>query len=297
MACGATRVSVLKRALQIAYRANVTGSASMVAYNAVMAVVPLTLLGLFAVGAVVGNPGAKTALLDDLEMIFPTAARSSLDGALATVRDRTVELGAGALLSGAWVGISLWSALDSACCRIYDLPCRDWVEQKRFGAAMLLVGFVLVLLAAAVPALHSVVLVGSGSLPFGLDGASTAGLLAGLAAGHLFLFVALFGLYRAVPNSRVPWGSTWPGAVFATFAVSAVSYVFPLYLSNIATLAHAGAAFAFAVIVLAWFYALALAILLGAALNAARMQTTALRGRPDRSGTSARSRLGGEGVS
>lgn len=263
---------MLTRFLRIAYRANLTGSAAMVAYNAVMALVPLTLLGLFATGVVLGSPGARPALLHDLESAFPTAARTSLDAALATIRGRTVELGVGALASGIWIGISLWSALDTAFCRVYDAPCRSWLEQKRFGAAMLLVGLLLVLLAAGVPALHSALLIGTAALPFGLAGTGAVALVAGLLAGHALLFATLCVLYRAVPNTGVPWSAVWPGALVATGAVSLVSYAFPAYLSQVSTLAHAGAAFAFVVVVLVWFYALALALLAGAALNAARLQ-------------------------
>ena len=70
----------------------------------------------------------------------------------------------------------------------------------------------------------------------------------------------------------MPWRAVWPGAAAATFAIGAVDYAFPFYLSNISTIARFGTTFVFVVIVLLWFYALAIIILGGAIINAMRYE-------------------------
>jgi membrane protein len=75
-----------------------------------------------------------------------------------------------------------------------------------------------------------------------------------------------------VPNERVPWRAIWPGALGATLAIAVVDYAFPLYLSNISTLAHIGTTLVFIVIILIWFYALAIIMLGGAVINSLRFE-------------------------
>jgi membrane protein len=50
-----------------------------------------------------------------------------------------------------------------------------------------------------------------------------------------------------------------------------VAYGFPLYLSSISTIARFGTTLVFVIIVLGWFYVLALIILGGAIVNAIRL--------------------------
>jgi uncharacterized BrkB/YihY/UPF0761 family membrane protein len=63
----------------------------------------------------------------------------------------------------------------------------------------------------------------------------------------------------------------WPGALGATIAMGVVDYCFPLYLQNVTTL-RAGTTFVFVLIVLVWFYALAIILLAGAVVNELRFE-------------------------
>ena len=66
----------------------------------------------------------------------------------------------------------------------------------------------------------------------------------------------------------MPWRAIWPGALGATVAIGIVDYAFPVYLVSISTIARFGTTFVFVLIVLIWFYALAIIILGGAIINA-----------------------------
>jgi uncharacterized BrkB/YihY/UPF0761 family membrane protein len=124
----------------------------------------------------------------------------------------------------------------------------------------------------AVPTLQSILVNGQRDLPLGLD--DVEGLIYGvtLVAGLLILFGVLCIVYWSVPNEFVPWRAVWPGAAAATFAIGIVDYAFPFYLSNISSIARFGSTFVFVVIVLLWFYALAIIILGGATVNAMRYE-------------------------
>jgi uncharacterized BrkB/YihY/UPF0761 family membrane protein len=134
--------------------------------------------------------------------------------------------------------------------------------------------FVLLFMAATVlvPAAQSLLVEGARDLPFGLGDVGPLIYVVTVAAGLAILFAILCVIYRTVPNRRVPWRAIWPGALGATLAIGIVDYTFPLYLSNISTFAQLGTTLVFIVIVLLWFYALAIILLGGAVINALRFE-------------------------
>jgi membrane protein len=255
-----------------AYTDNVTGLSGMVAYNLLLSVFPLALLALFIAGRVLQSQELEQSVLQDLRQLFPTATDATLIRALDRVRDSSAGFGIIALLTSVWIGSSFWGALDTAFCRIYHVRCRGWVEQKRFAVAMLVVVLLFMAATVAVPALQSLLLSSAEDLPLGLS--KVRGLYYGLtlAAGLLILFAILSVVYWTVPNRLVPWRAIWPGAAAATVAIGVVDYAFPAYLNNISTIAQFGTTFVFVLIVLIWFYALALIILGGAVVNSMRFE-------------------------
>ncbi|GAC1317627.1 MAG: hypothetical protein NVSMB25_05660 [Thermoleophilaceae bacterium] len=242
----------------------------MVAFNLLLSLLPFALVALFVASRVLRSGAIETSVLRDLMRLFPTAATSTITGALTRVRAESTNLGIVALLTSVWFGSSFWGALDTAFCSIYRVRCRSWPEQKRFGIVMLVVVIALMAATVAVPAAQSILVKGASDLPFGLAKLPGIAYAITLAGGLLLLFAILCIVYWAVPNARIPWRAIWPGAVVATVAIGVVDYSFPLYLSNISTIAQLGTTLVFVIIVLLWFYALALIILAGGVVNALR---------------------------
>src|SRR3954464_4541951 len=174
-----------------AYEDNLTGMASMVAYNLLLSLFPLALIALFIAGQVLSSREVETSVVHDLEQLFPTAAESTLLSALRTLRTSSTTVGLAALAASLWVGSSFWGALDTAFCRIYHRPCRSWVRQKLFAIGMLAVVLLFIVASVAVPPLQSLLITGTSALPLGLS--DVQGLVYGisLAAGVILLFVAL----------------------------------------------------------------------------------------------------------
>jgi membrane protein len=262
----------LKHFYSKAYEDNLTGLSGMVAYNLLLSVFPLALLALFIAGRVLESTDVEQSILTDLQQLFPSAAEHTLQRALDRVRDSSNALGIVALVASIWIGSSFWGALDTAFCRIYHCRCRSWVEQKRFALVMLVVVLLFMLATVAVPTVQSILVNGRSDLPLGLDEVRGVVYYATLAAGLLLLFAILCIVYWSVPNAFVPWRAVWPGAAAATAAIGAVDYAFPFYLSNISTIARFGTTFVFVLIVLLWFYAIAIIVLGGATINAMRYE-------------------------
>jgi membrane protein len=255
-----------------AYEDNITGLAGMVAYNVLLSVFPLALLALFIAGQVLQSGQLEQSILKDLQQVFPNATDATLTRALDRVRDSSTSFGIVAVVASIWIGSSFWGALDTAFCRIYHVRCRKWLEQKRFALGMLVVVLLFMAATVAVPTIQSLLLSGTDDLPLGLS--KVRGLYFGLSlvAGLTLLFGVLSLIYAAVPNRSIPWRAIWPGALGATLAIGILDYGFPIYLGNISTIARFGTTFVFVLIVLVWFYALAVVVLAGAIVNALRFE-------------------------
>jgi YihY family inner membrane protein len=261
----------LRRFWRLAWDANITGSSAMVAYSMLLAVIPVALLGLFVAGQVLSSHAVQTSVLTDLRKVFPGAAENTLNSLLNEIRDSTTSTGVLALVGSLWLGSSFWGALDTSFSRVFRCPARPWLEQKRFGLVM--VGVVLVFMVAtvAVPTVQSLLRAGAESLPLDLAQITDVVYVLSLAIGAALLFGCLAVIYSRVPNCPVAWRGVWPGALAATVAILLVDYAFPLYLSSISTIAQFGTTLVFVLIVLGWFYVVAIIILGGAVVNALRL--------------------------
>ncbi len=255
---------------QRAYRENVTGLSAMVAYNLMLAVFPFALLVLFVFGQVLKIKGVETGVLDDLQRLFPNAEQATLADALKRIEDNSTTIGIAAFLGSLWIGASFWGAMDTAFGRIYHVPTRGWVEQKRFSFTML--GVVLLFIAASIllPTIEAALASSTDRLPFGLSDikAIDTVLLLSLAVGIVFAICCV--IYWAVPKGHMPWRDVWPGAVFVTVATGAANWAFPFYLANVSSLSRFGSTLGFVLIALLWFYLLSLALLAGATINSLR---------------------------
>jgi membrane protein len=260
--------SGVHRFWRLAWDTNVTGMSAMLAYNMLLGIVPVALLGLFVAGQVLSSTAVQLSVLADLGHMFPGAAEHTLNSLLNEIRGSTTSTGVLALIASLWLGSSFWGALDTAFSRIYRCRSRRWLEQKRFSLAMLGVVLVFMVATVIVPTLQSILQAGASDLPFDLAHVTGVVYLISLAITVMLLFGCLIVIYLRVPNQRVPWRAAWPGALGATIAIWAVDNAFPAYLSSISTIARFGTTIVFVLITLAWFYLLALIILGGAVVNA-----------------------------
>ncbi len=249
----------------------------MIAYNMLLGIIPIALLGLFVAGQVLSSTAVQHSVLTDLQEVFPGTAEQTLDALLDQVRTSTTSTGVLALIASLWLGSSFWGALDTAFARIYGGNSRKWLDQKRFALGMLIVVIVFMVATVAVPAGQSFLRAGADDLPFDLAHVPALVYAASLAISLVVLFGCLVVIYARVPNVQVPWRAVWPGALGATIAIGIVDYAFPAYLSNISTLARFSSTIVFVLIMLGWFYVLAMIILAGAIVNALRLQPPARR--------------------
>jgi YihY family inner membrane protein len=261
----------IRRFWRIAYEANITGLASMIAYNMLLGIIPVALLGLFIAGQVLSSHAVQHSVLQDLQEVFPGTAEHTLDSLLDQVRSSTTSTGVLALVASLWLGSSFWGALDTAFDKIYHGPSRGWLKQKRFAISMLFVVLLFMVSTVSIPTVQSLLRAGANRLPFDLAHVAVLIYAGSLAFSLAILFACLVIIYSRVPHLKVPWRAVWPGALGATAAIAVIDYAFPAYLSNISTIARFGTTIVFVLIMLGWFYVVALIILGGAIINAMRV--------------------------
>jgi YihY family inner membrane protein len=261
----------VRRFWRLAWEANITGLASMLAYTMLVGVIPIALLGLFVAGHVLVSRSVSTSVLTDLREVFPGTTAPTLDSLLSEVRNSTTSTGVLAIVASLWLGSSFWGAMDTAFSRIYHGPGRSWLQQRRFALSMVLVVLVFMVATVAVPTAQSILRAGADALPFDLAHVTVVVYAGSVAFGLALLFGCLALIYARVPPLRVPWRAVWPGALGATLAIGIVDYAFPVYLTSISTIARFQSTIVFILIVLGWFYVLALIILGGAVVNALRL--------------------------
>jgi membrane protein len=254
-----------------AYDDNLTGMAAMVAYNLILSVFPLALVALFVASRILSSKDVEASVVDDLQRLFPAAAESTLLDGLRRVQESSATVGILAIVAAAWFSSSFWGALDTAFCRIYRRDCRSWVRQKLFALGMLAVVLLFFVATVSIPALQGLIVGHREDLPFGLGEIRGFVYTLSLVGGLLVLFGILCLVYWRVPRGSIPWRCVWPGALGALAAMAVVDYAFPLYLSNVSSL-RVGTSFLFVLIVLVWFYTLALILLAGAVVNELRFE-------------------------
>jgi len=228
------------------------------------------LLVLFVFGQVLRSPEVENSILLDLERLFPNVEQEELMRNVDLVRDSSTTIGIAAALGGIWIGASFWGAMDTAFCRIYHVDCRGWVEQKRFSFVMLVVVMLLLAASVIIPAAEGALISGTDRLPFGLSDARAITTIALIAAALGLTFITACVIYWAVPKGNMPWQSVWPGALFLTVTTGLANWLFPLYLESVSGIGEFGSTVGFILVALIWFYALALAMLAGAVINAIR---------------------------
>jgi membrane protein len=263
--------TALRRFWRVMMDANVTGSSAMVAYNMLLGVIPVALLALFVAGQILSSHSVQQSVLRDLRDIFPGADTHTLDSLLDQIQSSTTSTGVLALLASLWLGSSFWGALDTAFARIYGCKSRPWFKQKRFALGMVIVVLLFMIATVAVPTAQSILKAGASALPFDLARVTDAVYAISLFGSLALLFGSLALIYARVPNRPVRWSAVWPGALGATVAIGVVDFAFPLYLTNISTIARFGTTIVFILIMLGWFYVVALVILSGAIVNAMRL--------------------------
>lgn len=261
--------SKLRRAYNKLAADNLTGHAAMLAFNLIFSILAFLLLLSYFGAQLLNDQTIVNQVLAELDRIFPGISRTDAESTIHSIRASASKLGIFVLIFLIWTGSSLWSMIDSAINQIYSLPRRSFMHKRLQGLAITVILVFFFALAVILASLAGVEVTGARDLPFGLSKVPNIISYISLAftwaiAAGLLAFIYSFG-----PNTRSRWHEIWLGTVFGSALITALTLLFPAYISLI-DITRYGAAFGFVVLILTWLYLVSLVILLGAEVNAAR---------------------------
>lgn len=230
--------------------------AQSVAFNAIFALFPLSVLVLSAATLVV--PNAQHRVLVFIGTLAPTLHDYIAANLETYIYGRGISSFI-ALLFLIWSGKNLFMGLAYALDRALNVPkTRPLVHNLLLSVVMLPVTGVLLLVAIALPIVLSVTFHFAGIE----DPRRITHILAYLVSITLVFIVAVV-LYRWLPNRPISWVFALRGAAVVAVAWPAAQYAFVAYVTHV-DLTHIYGALTAPLVLLLWFYCIGSIFLFGA---------------------------------
>ncbi len=241
----------------------------MLAYNYLTAIAPILLALLAIAGLVLGtlSPATYDAFVQGLSSRFPAGAGGSfVDLALTSLRKDAGMLLIIAIVTAIYSGSRLFVALDNIFAVVFRVNVRPFLKQNIMALLMMLLFLVLAPLAFFASSLPAMVL--SVVLPSGIQRNPFVLAVEGLVGGVIVAFIMFAAIYYIVPNRKLTWKTTWPGALTVAILLNLFELLFPIYQSLFLKNAGLGSAAGLAIVILIFLYYVGVITILGAEINA-----------------------------
>jgi membrane protein len=247
--------------------------AAMIAYFALLSLVPLVFLALALLG-LFGRADESTYLVTELNNVLPSASISQIVRVVNQIQDNAATLG---IIGGVfllWTSLSLFSVLESAFNIVYGRPNRSFLHGKGIAVVVMLGTLVTLFVGLVIGTIGFEVL--HDAAPGVFTNRWVAYILS-LVVSTLAVFLFLVSIYYLLTNVNLAFREVLPGAILASVLLQVSFQALPLYVAlsqreEVLTLRALGAP----VILLIWLYVMANAIVFGAEVNWWRS-----RGRPE----------------
>ena len=245
------------------FRDRGTHLAAMIAYFALLSLVPLIFLSLAILGAF-GRAEESSYLVTELQALFPSQSIDDIVGVVRAIQRNAATLGILGAVFLFWSSLSLFSVLESAFNIVYNRPNRPFLRGKALALALLVASLV-VLFAGLVIGTFGYTLLHDFAPGFVSRGWVAYLLSLLVSTGAIFLFLLV--VYSRLTNIQLDFGDVLPGAVLAAVLLQATFQVLPTFfrLSGDAILSLR--ALGTPVLLLIWLYVASNVIVLGAEVN------------------------------
>jgi membrane protein len=238
-----------------------THLAAMIAYFALLSLVPLLFLALALLG-LVHQADQNSFFVRELSKTFPDASINSLLRAVRAIQANATALG---IVGGAfllWSSLSFFSVLESAFNIVYGRPNRGFLHGKALATMMMGGSLVSLFFSLVVGSIGQEIL----KRYLGFSGNAVSARVVAIAVSTAGLFLFLSSAYYVLTNADVTLREVLPGAVTAAVILEATFQFLPIYVDlskhNPVLQTLSGPA-----ILLVWLYVMANVIVLGAEVN------------------------------
>jgi membrane protein len=278
--------AVFVRAVKEFLEDNGTMLASALAYATFFAI-PSVLLVAVGVFTLVAGPGSISSLMAQFSHVMPAQATSLLGGSLKRLDQRPatgIAMTVVGLVLALWATTGAMTSYMTALNLAYERKDGRSFVRKRLVALELVfvIGFAFLLVAVLLifgPPLEQLVASHAGAASGALGWLWWIAEWPILIAGLLAAFATLLYLGPDVAHPR--WRFLTPGSLFATAVWLAASGAFAFYTASFGSYNKTWGSLAAVIIMLTWLWLAAIALILGAEINAEAERSRELReGRP-----------------
>jgi membrane protein len=249
----------------------VLGFASGIAFNLLVAIIPITIALIALVGFIYGdlNPNLQQEFIKQIQHVFPEPIPSQeiVGLALASLNKNAGLLGLIAIVLAIFAGSGLFVSMEGYFDIIYRRPTRDLIPQYLMAIGMIFLFGVLTPLMVASGSLPALVYSFIEKTP--LSQIPDNGFLfdaLGIFSRLFVTWVLMELIYVIVPNQHISFRNSWLGALLAAIALQIYLTLFPFYVTHF--LSGYTGAIGLAVITMFFFYYSAVILLVGAEVNA-----------------------------
>ncbi len=193
------------------FRDRGTHLAAMIAYFALLSLVPLIFLSLAILGAF-GRAEESSYLVTELQALFPSQSIDDIVGVVRAIQRNAATLGILGAIFLFWSSLSLFSVLESAFNIVYNRPNRPFLRGKALALALLVASLV-VLFAGLVVGTFGYTLLHDFAPGFVSRGWVAYVLSLLVSTGAIFLFLLV--VYSRLTNVQLGFRDVLPGAVLA----------------------------------------------------------------------------------
>lgn len=262
-------ISFIKRLVTKSNNDWILNLASVIAFNLLMAMLPIAILLIALLGVFLQNPAIESTVITNIDRLFPglTGQQNAINLAIQSLKNVSTPLLIFAILLSLYLGSRLFVATAESFAIIYRLHTRPFIRQNLIAIGLLVLFVLLIpalVLASTVPDL--IVSFLNKTILSSIPGSTITVRIAGILGSLITSFILFEAIYFFLPNQHVSFRNSWRGAAVAAFGVIVYLEIFPLYTKYF-TFGISGPV-GFAIILLLFFYFFAVILLLGAEINA-----------------------------
>lgn len=259
---------------------NASDMAAAVAFNTMVALVPMFLLLVATAGIFLKNDTVLEQASFAIDRLVPGETADEAFTAALTARGNSGWIGVLSFIGLAWIGTSFVSCLARSMNRIYGARSSGYINEKQRGFVVLMLFSLLFLVSSFASILPTLFI--SQDVPDVFERwllASGQLKLIGYVIGFGTAILLFLVLYRVIPNAGQRLPDVWPGTIVSAVLFMAVTQVFPLYISLTGGGNRYGQVLGFVSLLVASLLILAHTILFGAYINASWQRRRRLRRR------------------
>jgi len=250
--------------------------AGTLAYNLMVAILPIVIAILAGLGFIAGTLGydASKDVTDAFNHIFPSgAANTIVQSALSSLSKNTGWLALIAVLLAIFGGSRLFIAIEGCFNIVYRTRPRGMIAQNVMAILMMILFIILIpimVFTSSIPALFTSLARNPvlSQVPFFTQLATNGLLLSivGVLVGLFICWILFEAFFLFIPNQKISFKNSWIGALISAILLEVFLALFPLYVAHF--MGSYSGAIGFAVILLVFFYYFAVILMLGASINA-----------------------------